>query len=196
MRFLVVAAHSFMYDRKAVLCHHNNRYLAQLYWLLLGCATFLAKPWLVSPLTHFFFAFSSGKKMWRRHVGMKLQLWVEWESQMVSENITGFQYENKRSVGFSLLLRVAHVRVLWGLGNTDRKRDRADIWFELKHSQLSDLFEAAVCLWQLSFSRSGMKMISRRKLHSILREMLFLFYSSEDLNYLVLKYELCLRCFS
>lgn len=48
-------------------------------------------------------------------------------------------------MGFSVLLTSESCEV-W---ETQTGRDRADIWFELKHSQLSDLFEASVCVTAL-----------------------------------------------
>ncbi len=62
-------------------------------------------------------------------------------------------------------------------------------WNTLK----SYLFETEVCVTALLQSH-GLKIINTRKLHSIPREILLFFCSSEDLNYLALKYELWLRC--
>lgn len=64
----------------------------KLYWLLLRLCNIFSETMTGQSTDTLLFCLSSGKK---RHVGMKLQLWAEWESQMVSESITGFEYENK-----------------------------------------------------------------------------------------------------
>lgn len=136
----------------------------KLHWLLWGYATFLVKPWLVSSLTHFlllffFLSFIWKKKTWwRRHVGMKLQLWAR---KGLNDNhrwyLKTLRVLNTKTNLLQASLHFAHDRVLWGLGNTDRKRE-TEPTFGLNWNTLLNLICLRwPCVWQLSFSHTAWK---------------------------------------